>query len=101
MTLTTIAEATQQVMKNLEKVASIGGSYYFNLELNEDETIKIRVSDHSANSSNNRDRTISFVTNWVDQGYKAMRFEEYEVNADGSMTENWMNVAECLEYILD
>lgn len=96
--ITTINQAAIEVV-NLLHIFQGKGSHYFNVQIN-GELIKIRVSDHTANKSNNKGlKTISFVTGWCNQGYNSM-VDEYCINMDGTMNENWENVEECLLYIL-
>ena len=95
-TVYTNKEASNEIVRLIELFNS-SGSHYFMLN-----DIKIRVSDHSANKKNNADsqKTISFILKRCDQGYNMMA-DEYLINSDGSMNENWNNVEDCLNYIID
>lgn len=58
--MSTLAKIQDEIMFLL----AIPGSHYFSVVTDEDEFIKIRVSDHSANRGNNGDqRTLSFISN--------------------------------------
>lgn len=75
------------------------GSHYFCVENLYGEVVKIRVSDHSANKQNNREKTISFVTKKTPQkksGYNQM-IDEFEVETNG-LTDTSQTIQEVLEW---
>lgn len=93
-----ITEITEKVKELLQKQ----GSHYFNVDVSEDVTVKIRVSDHSANRGNNGDRlTLSFVSARCDQGYKRMTNEWLVSDIEDMLTDTYEYVSEILEWELE
>ena len=100
-TVNTILEATELVREYNNEIG-IYGTQYFNLEL-EDETVTIRVSDHSANANNNHwyneEKTISFVRKWNKQQCN-MR-AEYIIDEEGICTEYGNTIEWALKFELE
>lgn len=90
----THTEIKEKVMELLN--APYGGSHYFNVEDVNGEIIKIRVSDHSANRHNNREKTLSFIAARCNQGYRAMT-DEWVIDEDG-YTDTYQSIEEILEW---
>lgn len=98
---------TQTKMKTLaDKIremaskANIIGSQYTLAEKEDGSTIKIRVSNHSGNESNNSTETISFVTEMTEQRKSAYNrmITEYVIDEEGNFSENFYDLEECLAY---
>lgn len=73
----TLSQIEDKINELAEVVKSVGGSRYFFVENENGENVQIRVSDHSANRTNNSDsfKTLSFVTERTSQkksAYNAM-----------------------------
>jgi competence transcription factor ComK len=93
----TINEASEAIREGLE----IGYSSYFNMEDSNGETVKIRVSDHSANKQNNSCKTLSFIQERTEQrksGYNQM-FAEWVVLENG-LTDTYESIEDVLSYEL-
>jgi hypothetical protein len=71
----TITKEIQAIAEKVTFYLSLPGSRYFNVVNSTGETIKVRVSDHSANHHNNSDKTISFISARCNQGFSAMKSE--------------------------
>ena len=104
MKIYNLIEAGKKIRENLLIVENQGGTYYFDLVLNEDtddeEIIKIRVSDHSARvANNNGNRTFSFITDWNQQDSNMKN--EWVVDFNGEMEEEFQDVDELLEFELN
>lgn len=97
MLVNTIELAAKQIRENLISIKrDNGGTYYFDLEIN-NETIKIRTSDHSGRSANNKcDRTFSFITNWNKQDCNISN--EWVVDEEGNFYEEFTCLEDCLEF---
>ena len=97
MKLYTIESAANQIRENLVSIKNNnGGSYYFDLEI-DNEIIKIRTSDHSGRvANNNGDRTFSFITNWNNQDCNISN--EWVVDEDGDFQEEFISLEDCLEF---
>ena len=103
MKIYNLIEAGKKIRENLLIVENQGGTYYFDLVLNEDtddeEIIKIRVSDHSARVANNKEnKTFSFITDWNQQDSNMKN--EWVVDFNGEMDEEFQDVDELLEFEL-
>jgi hypothetical protein len=91
----TINEIAEEIRSNL----GCGYTHYFTAEGKNGEDIKIRVSNHSANSDNNGDQqTLSFVTERTPQRKSAYNrmIEEWAI-LDNGLTDTY----EEIEYILE
>jgi len=94
-----IKKTVEQVFENLQAVKDIGGSFYFEVDLNKDEWADdyddekvwtIRVSDHRTTCQNvthlNDGRIISFVTS--NEGKDNCYYSrEYLIDFDGNVIE--------------
>jgi hypothetical protein len=90
----TIQQITAKIKLHLE----LPGSRYFNVENAKGETVKIRVSDHSANRNNNGDtKTLSFISQTCDQGYRAMINEWVIDDIEDMYATTFQSVEEILE----
>lgn len=97
MTTYNIQDANREIIKRLK---NIFGSSYFTLEL-DNEDIKIRVSDHSAKHSNNSGKTLSFCTNFAKHQDCNPMINEWVVDENGDLDEEFKNVLEVLEWELN
>jgi len=90
----TIAQIATEIREHLE----CGYTYYFNVEDSKGNTIKIRVSNHSANSQNNSEKTLSFITERTEQKKSAYNkmIDEWAILENG-LTDTY----EEIEYILE
>ena len=94
-TVNSISKASQLIRENLLSIKSIGGTYYFDLEI-DDEIIKVRTSDHSGRSANNKgEKTFSFITKWNRQDCNINN--EFIVDEDGHFSEEFTSIEDCLE----
>ena len=92
-------------MKTIEQIATeirehmeCGYTHYFNVEDSEGNTVKIRVSNHSANRQNNSEKTLSFVTERTEQrksGYNRM-INEWVIIENG-LTDTYEELEDVLE----
>lgn len=112
MTLQEIIKKAENIVQNVVNGAS---SQYFNFEHpNTEEIWTIRISDHNANPSRVDSNTISFVVlvpeNNSEEAYESMSINkknfkslanQFFLNENGDFTENFYDMEECLEYILD
>ena len=95
--VTTISEAGNLVREMIQNDLS---TQYFVLSLDSKE-YKIRVSDHSARSANNRSHGeyngyFSFITGWNKQDSNMKN--EWVLDADGDFIEEFINIEECLDW---
>lgn len=80
------------------KEADKNPSKYFSIEDRNGNTCKIRVSNHSANRWNNGDtKSLSFITQQVDQGFKRMS-NEWVVDLENELTDTFQSIAEVLDW---
>lgn len=107
--VTSIKEAGELAREMFEKIQDGYSTQYFILELESDEEnefgefikeYKIRISDHSARSSNNYkngdyDNYFSFITDWNRQDVNVTN--EWVVDGDGDFTEEYYSIEDCLE----
>lgn len=105
----TIQEITEMVQSKLALVNDGHPSQYFSVAIEDEEgdsysteTVRIRVSNHSANRQNNGTQvTFSFVTGTCDQGYNRM-INEWEVtDVEEMLTSTFEYVEDILEYELN
>ncbi len=76
-------------------------SRYFDFYLNEDDCIKIRVSNHSGRVANNREqKTLSFVLDKNVIHDCNMRSDEYIIDENGEFEEEFTSIEECIEWNL-
>jgi uncharacterized membrane protein len=111
----TIQEIIKKAKNQVQNVMNGTVSQYFTFEHPEtEETWTIRVSNHNANPSRVDSKTISFVVlvpeNDSEEAYEAMSINkknfvslanQFFLNDEGDFTENFSDIEECLEYILD
>lgn len=89
---------TEKILAKLELIKQGFATQYFTIEDRECNTVKIRVGDHSANRHNNGDtKTLSFITERCDQGYKAM-INEWVIDEDGYTTDTFQSIEELLDW---
>jgi adenosyl cobinamide kinase/adenosyl cobinamide phosphate guanylyltransferase len=87
-------EIANKIRKNLNN----NSSYYFTVKDSNDNDVKIRVSNHSANRNNNDEKTLSFITERTQQkksSYNQM-INEWAILENG-LTDTY----EEIEYILE
>ena len=89
-----MATLADQIREKLE----YGYSSYFNVEDSEGNTVKIRVSDHSANRQNNSERTLSFINERTMQKKSAYNqmVDEWAILENG-LTDTYQTIEEILE----
>ena len=84
------------IQTKIENYLNLPGTRYINCNDQKGETIKIRVSDHSAKKWNNGDtKTLSFVSARCNQGYQAMT-NEWLVLENG-LTDTYEEISDILE----
>jgi len=95
--------AIDDIATDIREHIECGYSYYFSVEDANGNSIKIRVSDHSANRQNNSDtiKTLSFVAQRTAQrksGYNRM-INEWAV-LDNGLTDTYEELEDILAYEL-
>ena len=90
------ADKIRELISMIE-VSDFSASQYFNAIDNDDNIVKIRVSNHSANACNNKGNTLSFVTQKNMIQKRNMLCNEF-VLLNGDPFENWETLEDLLEY---
>ena len=89
----------EQIATKIREKLECGYSFYFNVEDSEGNTVKIRVSNHSANRENNSEaKTLSFVTTRTEQKKSAYNQMvcEWEILENG-LTDTYEEIESILE----
>lgn len=88
------------VAEKIRNLLSLPGSHYFNVEDVNGNTVKIRVSDHSANRLNNGDtKTLSFVSQKNSPSSISRHLAGYEWLILGNgLTNTYQTIEEVLEW---
>lgn len=107
---TTLDNLVSLIKENLEETLQGSYSRYINITVGEgigddyfESVFTIRMSNHSAKSKNNKNKTISFINDSCNQGYYGMYFDEYIVSDLDNMNTNetnhkgWVSVSDRLE----
>lgn len=92
----------EQIANKVREYLELGFSKYFSVEDSEGNTVKIRVSNHSANRCNNScDKTLSFISNRTEQKRSAYNqmVNEWEILENG-LTDTYEEIESILEYEL-
>lgn len=89
---------TSEIANKIRESLTLGYSIYFNVENNKGEIVKIRVSNHSANKSNNSEKTLSFITNRTEQNKSAYNqmINEWAILENG-LTDTYEEIEDVLE----
>ena len=94
--MNTLSEISSKIIETLK---TVGRTEYFYVYSTDGEKIKIRVGDHSANRSNNKCKTLSFITNRTtqnDSAFNAM-VNEWEVDLETEYTDTYETIEDVLE----
>lgn len=107
---TTIANLVDIIRTKLELTSDGHPSQYITIKVEEEteeeflsSLVKIRISNHSANRSNNDIPTLSFINETCNQGYSAMYGNEYvvddleDMNTNETNSRGWLSVEEVID----
>jgi hypothetical protein len=88
----------QEIEDRIRELLLVPGTHYFQVEIKDGDSIKIRVSDHSANRQNNGDQlTLSFISQRTPQkksAYNAMH-KEWSILENG-LTDTYQELSEII-----